>query len=140
MLFHQNCQMIHLHFGTEEYAVFWELKNYLNKAFYFRVIAWRLGISLQFIELWFPGVFVNWFVFLSATENYGTIPLINGNCVKTSVNTSILGRVYMRPEMKSNVNEITIYHKRNSVYFIFHCGRNETNFVSGVPRDKRPIK
>ena len=77
--------------------------------------------------------------FLSATENYGTIPLINGNCVKTSVNTSILGRVYMRPEMKSNVNEITIYHKRNSVYFIFHCGWNETNFVSGVPRDKRPI-
>ena len=52
----------------------------------------------------------------------------------------ILGCVYMRPEIKSNLNEIWIHDKRNSVYTIFHCGRNETNLVSGVTRDKRPIK
>ena len=51
-----------------------------------------------------------------------------------------IGSVYMRPEMKSNLNEISIHHKRNSVYIIFHCRQNETNFVSVVARDKRPIK
>ena len=52
----------------------------------------------------------------------------------------ILGGVYMRPEIKSNLNEIWIHDKRSSVYITFHYGRNETNFVSGVARDKRPIK
>ena len=51
-----------------------------------------------------------------------------------------IGSVYMRPEMKSNLNEISINHKRNSVYIIFHCRQNETNFVSVVARDKGPIK
>ena len=46
----------------------------------------------------------------------------------------------MRPEMKSTRNEILIHHKGNSVYIIFHCGRNESNFVSGVARDKQHIK
>ena len=50
------------------------------------------------------------------------------------------GGVYMRPEMKSTRKEISIHHNRNSVYITFHCGRNETNFISGVARDKRPIK
>ena len=37
-------------------------------------------------------------------------------------------------------NEISTHHKMNSVYITFHCGRNEMNFISGVVRDKRPIK
>ena len=52
----------------------------------------------------------------------------------------ILGGVYMRPEMKSTWNNISIHHKRNSVYITFHCGRSETNFVSVVARDKPPLK
>ena len=30
-------------------------------------------------------------------------------------------------------NEISIHHKRNSIYITFHCGWNEMNVVSGVP-------
>ena len=46
----------------------------------------------------------------------------------------------MRPEMKSSQNKISIHHKRNFVYITFHSGQNETNFVSGVARDKQTIK
>ena len=46
----------------------------------------------------------------------------------------------MRPKMKYTQKEISTHHKTNSVYITFHCGRNEMNFVSGVVRDKRPIK
>ena len=37
-------------------------------------------------------------------------------------------------------NEISAHHKRNSVYITFHCGQIKMNFISGVVRDKRPIK
>ena len=46
----------------------------------------------------------------------------------------------MRPEMKSNLTETATYQKRNSVYIPFYCGRNEMNFVSEWPIDKRTIK
>ena len=48
--------------------------------------------------------------------------------------------VYMRPEMKPTRIEISTYHKKNSVYITFYRGRNEMKFVSGVVRDKHPIK
>ena len=47
---------------------------------------------------------------------------------------------YMRPEMKSIRNEISIHHKRIFVYITFHCERNEIDFVSRVVRGKQPIK
>ena len=46
----------------------------------------------------------------------------------------------MRPEMKYNRTETAIYQKGNSVYIPFYCGRNEMNFFSGWPIDKRTIK
>ena len=46
----------------------------------------------------------------------------------------------MRPAMKSTQNEISTHHKRNPVYIAFHCKGNEMNFISGVVRDKQPIK
>ena len=43
----------------------------------------------------------------------------------------------MRPEMNSTQNEISTHHKRNSVYFTFHYGRNEMKFrFGGGPRKK----
>ena len=38
----------------------------------------------------------------------------------------------LRGYLHETRNEISIYHRRNSVDITFHCGRNETNFVSGV--------
>ena len=46
----------------------------------------------------------------------------------------------MRRRMKYTRKEISTHHKTNSVYITFHCGQNEMNFVSGVVRDKWPIK
>ena len=52
-----------------------------------------------------------------------------------------LGEVHMRPKIKSTRNEISINHEKNSVCMTFHYGRrNEAKFVSGLARDKRPIK
>ena len=48
--------------------------------------------------------------------------------------------LYIRPEMKSTRYEISTHHERNSVSITFLYGRNEMNFVSGMVRDKWPIK
>ena len=48
----------------------------------------------------------------------------------------------MNPEMKSTRNEISTYHKRNSIYITFHCGRNEMKFrfAGGLGKTAHSIK
>ena len=48
----------------------------------------------------------------------------------------------MTHEIKSTQNEISIHHKRNSVYITFHCGQNEIkfHFRGGLRKTAHPEK